>query len=320
MTKSEALALLPTSVRYVKNGRGGRWWKAAKANGQVHGGWSRVPGNLLEEPGDFSAIQNLIEQDPEMTDPGAQKRDLRQLRDLLDHPSQHIWVTYEDGCMWWCTVHDGVTAIANGSTDTTGHFWLTCDRPWSNHSLGGRLLAITELPGIATRAAGFRGTVCEPQGAETILRIIRDEQAPAAAAAAQARNAYEHAVGHMIQQLTWQDFEQLIDLILARTAWIRRSILGGTQEGFDIEAENLAADEIAFVQIKGASSQAEMAEYIERFQTRRDRYARMIYAVHSPQGTLAPPAGVPVQIWTGRKLSKLVVRLGLGEWVESRLG
>jgi len=211
MTKSEVVDTLPPSVRYVKNGRGGRWWKVAKGNGQVHGGWSNIPGHLLENPGDFSAIQQLIEQDPEMPDPGAQKRDFGQLKDLLDHPGQRIWVTYEDGCMWWCTVNDGVIATAS-STVETGHFWLTCDQPWSNHSLGGRLLAITELPGIATRAAGFRGTVCEPQGAEVILRIIRDEKDPAAIAAVQARDTYEQAVGHMIQQLTWQDFERLIDL------------------------------------------------------------------------------------------------------------
>lgn len=101
---------LPLSVRYVKNGRGGRWWKAAKNNNQVHGGWSHVPAELLRNPGGFSAIRQKIEQDPQMTDPGAQKRDFNQLRDLLDNPSKHVWVTFEDGYMWWCMVEDEITA------------------------------------------------------------------------------------------------------------------------------------------------------------------------------------------------------------------
>jgi hypothetical protein len=45
----------------------------------------------------------------------------------------------------------------------------------------------------------------------------------------------------------------------------------------------------------------------------------MIFAVHTPRGSLAAPREIPVQVWTGGKVSELVVRLGLGRWVESRL-
>jgi hypothetical protein len=38
---------LPDSVRYVKNGGGGRWWPVAHARGQVHAGWSDVPVSAL---------------------------------------------------------------------------------------------------------------------------------------------------------------------------------------------------------------------------------------------------------------------------------
>jgi hypothetical protein len=30
-----------TSVLYVKNGEHSKWWPVAKANGQVHAGWSK---------------------------------------------------------------------------------------------------------------------------------------------------------------------------------------------------------------------------------------------------------------------------------------
>jgi hypothetical protein len=45
----------------------------------------------------------------------------------------------------------------------------------------------------------------------------------------------------------------------------------------------------------------------------------MIFAVHSPTGTLTPPLDAPVQIWSGNLLAQLAVRTGLGEWVETRL-
>jgi hypothetical protein len=95
--------------------------------------------------------------------------------------------------------------------------------------------------------------------------------------------------------------------------------LGGLTEGIDIEAENVAANEIAFVQVKSAAGQAVLDDYVLKFGERRERYERMIFAVHAPRGTLTPPDGQPVQVWTGERIAQLVVRLGLGDWVAERL-
>jgi hypothetical protein len=104
-------AKFPTSVRYVKYGRGGQWWRAARANGQVHLGWKRVPKELLPRP-DFPKIEQLIKAEYGAR-PGA-TQDFNALRDLLENPSNHLWVTFEDGSMWWCTVRDGATVNPNG--------------------------------------------------------------------------------------------------------------------------------------------------------------------------------------------------------------
>ena len=308
---------IPATVRYVKNGRGGQWWRAAKTNGQVHLGWKSVPKELLLKP-DFTKLSQMI---TEQYGPrrGA-TQDFNQLRDLLDAPSRHLWVTFEDGCLWWCTVCDGATVNPNGESLQKGNFWLACNLPWSNQSLKGRLLAISDLPGTVTTTAGFKGTVCTPTDWQAVLRIIGDARDPDVEIAASARDEYVRAVSKMIKRLSWQDFEQLIDLILTRAGWARISTLGKTREGIDLEAENLAADEIAFVQVKSSATQGVLDDYVERFKTRRPFYARMIFAVHSPGGRLTPPADLPsVQLWTSERAAHLAVRLGLGEWVESRL-
>jgi len=301
----------------VKNGEGGRWWRVAHANNQVHLGWNNVPHELLLKP-DFSKIEEC-----QRKYFGARRgatQDFNQLRELLDNPRRHLWITFEDGCMWWCTVADGASVNPNGASAQQGNFWLTCTRNWSKHGLDGKLLAISDLPGVVTRTAGFRGTVCTPRGWESILRIIQGQQDVDSAKAAEARGDYERAVHAIVRRLSPKDFEQLIDLILARTGWVRISTLGKSREGIDVEAENLTAAEIAFVQVKSSAGQDVLDDYVARFQERRDFYARMIFAVHSPSGTLAPPADVPaVQLWTCDRVAQLVVRLGLGEWVESRL-
>jgi hypothetical protein len=309
---------LPNSVRYVKNGEGGRWWPAAKkAHGQVHLGWRSVPYALLRSA-DMAAIEALIRS--EFGTKRGATQDFNALCTLLDHPSQHVWVTFQDGCMWWCTVDDGIKENPDGDMSNRGHFWLTCARPWSNRSIGGkRHLSITDLPGIVTATAGFQGTVCKPTGWKEILRIIRNEEDVDARAAALAREAYEGAVAKLIARLGEKDFEILVDLILSRAGWARLAKLGGVREGIDVEVENVTLDEIAFVQVKSSATQAVLDDYVSRFKQQTDRYKRMIFAVHSPKGTLTPPDGLPVQVWTGEKIADLVVRLGLGDWVAKRL-
>jgi hypothetical protein len=308
---------LPTSVRYVKNGRRGQWWPVAKAKGQVHVGWKIVPKALLQKP-DFQKIEKIIK--AEFGDRKGATQDFNALRDLLDSPGKHLWITFEDGCMWWCTVLDGATVNPEGESLSKGNFWLTCDRPWSNCSIKEKRLAFSDLPGTVTTTAGFQGTVCTPKDWQAVLRIIRDEKDRDATKSAQARRDYEKAIQHLVTRLSPKDFEQLIDHILARTGWARISTLGKNREGVDVEAENPAVGEIAFVQVKSSANQKTLNDYVERFKQRRDFYARMIFAVHSPNGTLTPPVGVAgVQVWTGDRVAQLAVRLGLGEWIESRL-
>lgn len=308
-----AYGKLPTSVRYVKTGRGGGWWKASKDNEQIHLGWKTVPDELLLKP-NFPKLERILKAQ------GGAAQDFNALRTLLDSPSKHLWMTFEHGYMWWCTVRDGAIVNPKGEGSDEGHFWLHCARPWSNKSLKGTLLAFADLPGTVTRVSGFRGTVCEPKDWQTVLRIIQDEKDPDATKAAEARKQYRDAVLATIKRLSPKDFELLVDLILVRTGWARISTLGKTREGIDIEAENLTADEIAFVQVKSSATQEVLNDYVERFKGRSDFYKRMIFAVHSPNGELTPPIDLPsVQLWTGDRVAELVVRLGLGEWVEKRI-
>lgn len=304
------------SVRYVKNGTGGQWWQAAKANGQVHAGWHNIPDELLLKP-DFALIQQTIR--AEFGERSGATADFNALRCLLDRPSQHLWITFEDGCMWWCTVQNRIEVNADKGDKTKGHFWLACERPWSNRSLGGKRLAITDLPGTVTTVAGFRGTVCSPKASRSILRVIRGDKDSDVVRAADARRNYERAIQELIKKLSAKDFEQLIDLVLARSGWTRIADVGGTREGVDVEVENLAINEVAFVQVKSAATQSVLDDYIGRFAERRDHYARMIFAVHSPSGNLVRPVDPSVQMWTVEEVARLAVRLGLGEWVANKL-
>ena len=307
---------LPDSVRYVKNGGGGRWWPAALERGQVHAGWSDIPGSVVASK-DMQLVADTLRRTRYAGDRRGFQNDYNQLAALLDRPSQHVWITFEAGDMWWCTVKDDVTVSQLTSDRLHGSFWLTCSRPWQNTSLNGRKLSISNLPGVVTRTKGFRDTVCTPAGWKEMLRVIRDQVDPIVVAAERARDAYVAAVQSLISRLHEKDFEALIDLILARSGWARLDRVGGVTEGTDLEAENAAIDEVAFVQIKSSAGQRELNESIENFR-RRPRFNRMIFAVHTPnqKTELSVPTGFPgVHLWTGAKIAELVVKHGLGDWV-----
>jgi hypothetical protein len=251
---------------------------------------------------------------PKRTNKG-RTADLNALVSLLDRPSQHIWVTIQDGYLWWRTVHDRAQSAKRGDP-ARGHFWLNCKRRWSNRSLKGKLLSTEDLPGTVTKVAGFKATVCQPNAWKEILRIIQDQADPKALKVRRARSAYEEAMKSLIQDLNPYDFEHLVDLILNRSGWERLSKRGSIQEGIDLDVENRAIGEHAFVQVKSEAGQAVFQKYCERFRLNRQRYRRMIFAVHTPRGELRPPASSAIQLWTSEKIAELVVRLGLGERVE----
>ncbi len=99
MSSASLTEALPASVRYVKNGAGGQWWKAARDNGQIHAGWRNMPASLILAA-DLMEIEGLIRAEFGAK-PGA-TQDSNALRTLLDRPSQHLWVTFRDGRLWWC--------------------------------------------------------------------------------------------------------------------------------------------------------------------------------------------------------------------------
>ena len=69
-----------------------------------------------------------------------------------------------------------------------------------------------------------------------------------------ARTTYEAAVARLVARLRERDFELLVDLILARSGWVRLARLGGATEGVDVEVENVAT---GAMEIRGKTQSGE---------------------------------------------------------------
>lgn len=300
---------LPGSVRYVKNGAGGKWWRQAYNKNQIHAGWDGYPDEMILSR-DLVGLRSYHGTSP--------TQDYNALVTLLN-AKQYIWVTVQDGFLWWCTASDDLGLDPEGSNESHGHFWIVCDMPWSNKSLSGNLLAVGDLPGAVSQIASYRATVCEPSASNALRRIIIGDKNPAVVAVEIARVAFVTAVEELIKDLHEKDFEVLIDLILQRTGWARIARLGGVTEGVDIEVENPATGEIAFVQVKSRADHSVLTKYIGLFHSRRDRYGRMIFAVHTMEGPTLSAADSHVQVWDSNRIANLAVMLGLSDWLGRRV-
>jgi hypothetical protein len=318
--KDEILPVLPDSVRYVKNGKNGQWWQQAKDSKRIYAAWNDVTADNIRCRDYLNIEQQVRAGFNAQGKKNGATQDFNALRSLLDRPSQHVWITFEDGFLWWCTVKDDITINPCSDRQVAGsQFWLACDKPWSNLSFSDRFLAVSNLPGTVTMTRRYPGTVSTPTAWKECLRVIRGIADPDVLAAEKARREYQQSVSKLVARLHPKDFELLVDLILGRSGWARVASLGGATEGVDVEVENLALGEIAFVQVKSTATQKMLDDYFARFKNRRDHYDRMIFVVHTTPNELIRPSDKSILIWTNPEISRLVVKLGLGEWVANRV-
>jgi len=119
----------------------------------------------------------------------------------------------------------------------------------------------------------------------------------------------------LIQNLTWQDFELLVDLVFSNAGWQRISVLGKTEKNIDLDLRSPVSGERVLVQIKSASDIEEFEFYSKEFSRMKD-FAAFFYVVHSPKKSLAS-AKAPdrIQLVFAEQLADLVINAGLVKWL-----
>jgi hypothetical protein len=222
--------------------------------------------------------------------------------------------------MWWTFAKSGVTMCIEQNwkelpREQRGPSrYRSCLDRWWNKSLGGRQLNIRALPGYITKTvSGFRGTICQVDRGDAVLRLINDEMDPHVQEALDRRKALVESVEKVIERLYWKDFETLVDLIFQRSGWPRVSRLGGNQKLIEFELENPVTGERSFVQVKSQADQRTLDDYVTGFD-RDAGYTRMFFVCHSAKGKLQTD-NPGAFIWTGAKVADMAVKTGLADWV-----
>ena len=310
--------LSPSTIRYIKLGKGGCWEAAALDGGRLEWG-------LPSDPHDAALASewDTIIEAYRVTNParGTATGYTNESRAFYDHDPEVLWITFARGRMWW-TFAEPVVHWRGGDGASEGTRYRTALGGWSDKDCAGDRLDFDRLSTRVTRLSGYRRTICglTADQQELCLRYINAERDPAQQAVAIARDELRDALTVLIQRLSWADFEQLIDLAMARSGWLRVSDLGGTAKDIDLIVQQPLTGERIEIQVKSSATQAVVDDYAARLRQRSACERRMLIC-HSPAGKLvAPPAapGCGLELMLGGAVSDLSVKAGLVDWIVER--
>ena len=300
-------------VRYIKLGPNNCWAREAFRRGEIPFSFREVPHELALTGDEDRITAHLIGQGKAQ---GAARNAARQVCAFYGLDENAIWITFADGLMWWTTAEREVTWLGESENyaprTRKATAWTSANRfdvPFLMSGLSSRL----------TKVASAQATICRVEAEDYLLRKIFGVEEPAVRKAEHAREAIIAAIEDLVANLHWSDFETLVDLLLSRGGWHRVSDLGGNMKDADMLVEQPVTGELALVQVKSASNQAELDRYIQIFDN-NPGWSRMIFACHSPAGALVTGGRPEIRVWVRAELARMILRQGLFDWLVERAG
>lgn len=233
-----------------------------------------------------------------------------QIKTFYESDEETLWITFFNRKLWWCFAEKEVIRLDDGGKirKVKGN--------WKDHDIQGHRLTIENLSSKLTKVQSFQGTICKVKELEYLIRKINYQNLPEVEKAVITLDTLLEDVEPLIQNLTWKDFELLIDLIFTHSGWQRTSERGKTEKSIDLALMSPVTGNQAFVQIKSKSNMAEFKNYTKLYEDMKDEFQEMYYVVHTTNNSFSKWKDTSdIKLWDVTKLSRLVVNSGLINWL-----
>lgn len=300
--------IAPNKVRFIKLGEGGEWEQSCIQNNAIRLGYhsphheDSVTGNWGSVRQYWLAYRNGSE--------GTATRDINQIRDFYELEESDIWITFYKKKLYWCHAAKEVIELDDKSRirNVIG--------AWSSTDINGKTLRVENIDGRVTKVQGFRGTICSIELQDYLVRKINGHAIDEVESATSSLNKLKADVEELIKGLWWHDFELMIDLVFSKSGWQRFSVLGKTEKDIDLDVYSPATQKRAFVQIKSATTRAELKSYIDTFHE-YEQFDEMYFVYHTCHENLSDLEThyKNIHLWDLKRISGLVVNAGLVEWL-----
>lgn len=298
----------PDRVRYIKLGHHGAWEKECLEKGIVRIGFGSADPRKFEacQSGRWNDIRDLYVAAGK--DKTTATRFSNELRLFFEDDGSTLWITFVGERLCWGMVGD---ADPKPHADGSG-VWRPIRDGWSWKDLRGEPLTKDRLSGALTKLAAYRGTSCDVDVSDYVIRRVNGKKTPEVEQALRASKAMKKSAGALMKLLGPRDFELLVDLVFTTSGWRRVGVVGKTQKTLDLDLVLPSTDERAFVQVKSKTDSYELATYVAKFED--GDWDRMFFVFHSgePKAVVDDPR---VTLIGPEKLAELVVTAGLVGWL-----
>lgn len=304
------------AIRYIKLGkRSGGWEDSSLNNGEIHFGYGGVS-HEMALTGDVGKIKQ--QEIGKGKQPQVAASTAQQVHDFYHLGADCLWITFARDHLWWTFAEPEVVYFGPPTHDR-GERMRKSIGGWRNTDVNGKPLRIDSLSTKLTKVQFYQRTICGVEAGDYLLRRINGVEEPLIVKSNQARDALLDVLTQAITSLHWKDFETLTDVVFARSGWHRASAIGGHQKLVDVVLEQPTTAELAAVQVKSSTSQTTFDSFIEGADA-TGSFDRLFFVCHTPKGVLAAPADrSDVHLWVGRDFAKIVLRLGLSDWVMEKI-
>lgn len=296
----------PKSVYFIKLGSNGHWEQSCIEKDQT----IRLGFNETDHKACMAGNWDKIRND-ELNNgrkKGKATEITNEIRRFYEEGEETLWITFYVNRMWWCFAQKEVKQLPDGSKTRK------VIGKWRDTDIHGRPLSFETISGKLLQVRGFRGTNCSIDLAYVIHKI-NGILLPEVERSMDCFEELRSSLIPLIQNLTWKDFELLVDLVFSNAGWQRIGVLGKMEKNIDLDLRSPLTGERVMVQIKSTSDKKEFEFYYQEFCRMKD-FVAFFYVVHTPKKSLkyvSTPART--QLVFAEQLAKLVIDGGLVRWL-----
>lgn len=235
----------------------------------------------------------------------------KQMKKFYESDCDTLWIIFYNRMLYWCFA-DGRPKSEPDKTKI-----MNVKNKWSNTDIKGKKLTFDILSTALTKTQAFQGTICDINSniLEYLRRKINGEVLPEVSEAIEDFTKLEKSLKKLICNLTWQDFELLVDLIFTYGCWKRIEVLGRNQQSIDLDLISPIDQRRAYVQVKSRADLKIFEEYYADFKN-MPQYNEMFFVVHTPNSGLDNYKGEGYKkIIKLDKLTELAINAGLTDWI-----
>lgn len=317
-------------ILYIKlgkgvEGKGGKYWKTCKKEKKIRLGYQSGSADIYNwaMSGQWEEVNKYWKQAKKNNTTATSYTN--QMKQFFNDDGKTLWITFEEGCLYYAFTDGEIIRDPDHpdpSYNNTSYRRLTAEG-WKNVDKENKPLRTEDLSTILTKTAAYRQTICtlEEKAINHLYLKLKGEVSSDLIKTRDSLKNLEKSIKPLIQSLSWQDFELLVELIFSNSGWQKTTKIGGTQKITDLDLKNSITGEKIFVQVKSKTNAAEFKKYKEKHIIEKSDFKTMYFVYHTGNHTgkigniINEDHDKRVEVWNLEKVAMFVVYNGLTKWL-----